>query len=134
MLQKCGGGNSSTVARHKEITRYINNQRESWASRYAYSSSTSARHMTRLKKYSGATAEGMVESALRHVEMLQSCDFHRIKISLKASDVGRTVAAYRLLSRKTDFPLHVGVTEAGGIFPGIVKSALGSAVVFTANA
>jgi (E)-4-hydroxy-3-methylbut-2-enyl-diphosphate synthase len=78
-----------------------------------------------LKKYSGATAEGMVESALRHVEMLQSCDFHGIKISLKASDVGRTVAAYRLLSQKTDFPLHVGVTEAGGIFPGIVKSALG---------
>ncbi len=78
-----------------------------------------------LKKYGGATAEGMVESALRHVEMLHSCDFHEIKISLKASDVGRTVAAYRLLSQKTDFPLHVGVTEAGGIFPGIVKSALG---------
>lgn len=78
-----------------------------------------------LKKYGGATAEGMVESALRHVEMLHSCDFHEIKISLKASDVGRTVEAYRLLSRKTDLPLHVGVTEAGGLYPGIVKSALG---------
>lgn len=78
-----------------------------------------------LKKYGGATAEGMVESALRHVEMLQSCDFNDIKISLKASDVARTVAAYRLLSQKTDLPLHVGVTEAGGLYPGIVKSALG---------
>ena len=78
-----------------------------------------------LKKYDGATAEGMVESALRHVEMLESCDFHEIKISLKASDVARTVAAYRLLSQKTDIPLHVGVTEAGGLYPGIVKSALG---------
>ena len=78
-----------------------------------------------LKKYGGATAEGMVESALRHVEMLHSCDFHDIKISLKASDVARTVAAYRLLSQKIDLPLHVGVTEAGGLYPGIVKSALG---------
>ncbi len=78
-----------------------------------------------LNKYGGVTAAGMVESALRHIEMLQSCDFHEIKISLKASDVSRTVEAYRLLAQKTDLPLHVGVTEAGGLFPGIVKSALG---------
>jgi (E)-4-hydroxy-3-methylbut-2-enyl-diphosphate synthase len=52
-------------------------------------------------------------------------DFHNIKISIKASDVHRTVAAYRLLSSKTDFPLHVGVTEAGGLYSGIVKSSLG---------
>ncbi|AOY58315.1 MULTISPECIES: flavodoxin-dependent (E)-4-hydroxy-3-methylbut-2-enyl-diphosphate synthase [Desulfococcus] len=78
-----------------------------------------------LKRYGGVTAEGMVESALRHVEMLRSCDFDQIKISLKASDVSRTVSAYRLLSEKTDLPLHVGVTEAGGLYPGIVKSALG---------
>jgi (E)-4-hydroxy-3-methylbut-2-enyl-diphosphate synthase len=78
-----------------------------------------------LKKYQGATPEAMVESALRHVELLTSLDFHQIKISIKASDVHRTVAAYRLLSSKTDFPLHVGVTEAGGLFSGIVKSSLG---------
>lgn len=78
-----------------------------------------------LKKYNGATPEAMVESALRHVELLTSLDFHQIKISIKASDVHRTVAAYRLLSSKTDFPLHLGVTEAGGLFPGIVKSSLG---------
>jgi (E)-4-hydroxy-3-methylbut-2-enyl-diphosphate synthase len=77
------------------------------------------------KKYNGVTAEAMVESALRHVELLKSFDFHRIKVSLKASDVARTVDAYRLLSSKTDLPLHVGVTEAGSLYSGIVKSALG---------
>jgi (E)-4-hydroxy-3-methylbut-2-enyl-diphosphate synthase len=78
-----------------------------------------------LKKYNGVTAAGMVESGLRHVELLKSLDFHQIKISLKASDVPRTLEAYRLLSAKTDLPLHVGVTEAGALYSGIVKSALG---------
>jgi (E)-4-hydroxy-3-methylbut-2-enyl-diphosphate synthase len=78
-----------------------------------------------LKKYNGVTAEAMVESALGHIELLNSFGFHQIKVSLKASDVSRTVEAYRLLSAKTDLPLHVGVTEAGSLYTGIVKSALG---------
>jgi (E)-4-hydroxy-3-methylbut-2-enyl-diphosphate synthase len=78
-----------------------------------------------LRKHAGVTAQAMVESALRHVALLTDNDFHDIKISLKASDVARTVAAYRQLAELCDYPLHVGVTEAGGIFPGIVKSALG---------
>ena len=78
-----------------------------------------------LKKYGGATPEAMVESAMRNIDVLRSLDFHEIKVSIKASDVFRTVEAYRLISRKTDLPLHVGVTEAGALFPGIVKSALG---------
>jgi (E)-4-hydroxy-3-methylbut-2-enyl-diphosphate synthase len=78
-----------------------------------------------LKKYNGVTAEAMVESAMRHIELLETLDFHAIKISLKASDVPRTVEAYRLLSNKCDLPLHVGVTEAGGLYSGIVKSTLG---------
>jgi len=78
-----------------------------------------------IKKYNGVTPAGMVESGLRHVDLLRSLDFHQIKISLKASDVQRTVESYRLLSAKTDLPLHVGVTEAGALYPGIVKSALG---------
>ena len=82
-----------------------------------------------LKKYGGATAEAMVESALRQVEHLRAQDFHDIKVSLKASDVDRTVSAYRLLSKETDLPLHVGVTEAGGLYPGIVKSALGIGIL-----
>ena len=76
-------------------------------------------------KHQGVTAAGMVESALRHAALLQDLDFQEIKISIKASDVPRTVEAYRLLSARTDLPLHVGVTEAGGLFAGIVKSALG---------
>jgi (E)-4-hydroxy-3-methylbut-2-enyl-diphosphate synthase len=78
-----------------------------------------------VKTYNGPTAEAMVESALRQMDRLTSFGFDRIKVSLKASDVPRTLAAYRALSKKTDFPLHVGVTEAGGLYPGIVKSALG---------
>jgi (E)-4-hydroxy-3-methylbut-2-enyl-diphosphate synthase len=78
-----------------------------------------------LEAYGGATPEAMVESALRHIDLLAKHDFDLIKISLKASDVHRTVAAYRLLSEKIDFPLHIGVTEAGGLYSGIVKSALG---------
>jgi (E)-4-hydroxy-3-methylbut-2-enyl-diphosphate synthase len=78
-----------------------------------------------LTKYQGVTAEGMVESALRHAALLRDLDFHDIKISIKASDVPRTLEAYRLLSRRTDLPLHVGVTEAGTLYSGVVKSALG---------
>ena len=84
-----------------------------------------------IKKYNGVTPAGMVESGLRHVDFLRSLDFHQIIISLKASDVRRTVAAYRLLSAKTDLPLHVGVTEAGALYPGIVKSALGIGILLS---
>jgi len=78
-----------------------------------------------LKRYNGATAQAMVKSALRHVALLEACDFDRIKISLKASDVPRTVEAYRLLAAQSDYQLHLGVTEAGSLYAGSVKSALG---------
>jgi (E)-4-hydroxy-3-methylbut-2-enyl-diphosphate synthase len=78
-----------------------------------------------LKQYDGATARAMVDSALRNIDLLQSLDFHQIKVSIKASDVPRTIEAYRSLSERTDLPLHVGVTEAGSLYSGIVKSALG---------
>ncbi len=78
-----------------------------------------------LKKFGKVTAEAMVESALRHIDLMTSFGFDRIKLSIKASDVPRTVDAYRLLSSSTDFPLHVGVTEAGSLYSGIVKSSLG---------
>ena len=78
-----------------------------------------------LKKYKAVTAQAMVESALRNIELLNSLDFHQLKVSIKASDVARTIEAYRMLSAKSDLPLHVGVTEAGSLYSGIVKSALG---------
>lgn len=82
-----------------------------------------------LKKYGGVTPQAMVESALRHVELLRSFDFNDIKVSIKASDVLRTVEAYRLLSSQIDLPLHVGVTEAGSLYSGTVKSALGIGIL-----
>jgi len=77
------------------------------------------------EKYGGPTAEAMVESALNHVAILEKLDFSRIKISLKASDLGRTIDAYRLIADQTDYPLHIGVTEAGTFLPGTVKSSVG---------
>src|SRR5918995_7461889 len=82
-----------------------------------------------LKKYGTATPEAMVESALRHVRILEDLGFGNTVISLKASDVDRTVAAYRLLSEKVDYPLHLGVTEAGTPFGGTIKSAIGLGVL-----
>ncbi len=76
-------------------------------------------------KYNGATAEAMVESAIRNLELIRSFGFEDVKVSIKASDVWRTIEAYRLFASKNDCPLHLGVTEAGGLFPGIVKSSLG---------
>jgi len=78
-----------------------------------------------LEKYGGVTAEGMVESALNHAAMLEAWNFDDIVISLKASDVPMTIEAYRLISQRTDYPLHLGVTEAGTVFGGTVKSAVG---------
>ena len=78
-----------------------------------------------LKKYKEASPEAMAESAFRHVDFLKSLDFHKIKVSLKASDVHRTVTACKIFSAKSDMPMHVGVTEAGTMYAGIVKSALG---------
>jgi (E)-4-hydroxy-3-methylbut-2-enyl-diphosphate synthase len=78
-----------------------------------------------LNKYNGVTPEGMVESAMRHLDLLANMDFHDVKLSIKASDVSRTLAAYRLVASRIDVPLHLGVTEAGSLYSGIVKSALG---------
>lgn len=78
-----------------------------------------------IEKYGGVTPEGMVESALSHAAMLEAEDFHDIAISIKASSVPMTIAAYRLLSQRTDYPLHVGVTEAGTVYKGTIKSSVG---------
>src|SRR5882757_5596683 len=82
-----------------------------------------------LAKYGTATPEAMVESALRHIAILEDLGFSDTIISLKASDVQRTVAAYRLLSQKVDYPLHLGVTEAGTAFSGSTKSSIGLGIL-----
>src|SRR2546421_7418084 len=82
-----------------------------------------------LKKYGTATPEAMVESALRHIAILEDLDFRDIVVSLKASDVHRTVAAYRLLAERVEYPLHLGVTEAGTPFGGTIKSSIGLGIL-----
>jgi (E)-4-hydroxy-3-methylbut-2-enyl-diphosphate synthase len=78
-----------------------------------------------LEKYGEPCPEAMVESALDHAKILQDHDFHEFKISVKASDVFLAVAAYQQLSEACDYPLHLGITEAGGMMTGSVKSAIG---------
>jgi (E)-4-hydroxy-3-methylbut-2-enyl-diphosphate synthase len=78
-----------------------------------------------LKRFGGATSEAMVTSALRTIEWMEALGFHLIKVSLKASDVLRTVEAYRLFSQKADYPLHLGITEAGKGSGAIIKSSIG---------
>ena len=78
-----------------------------------------------LAKYGRPTAEALVESALGHVRLLEAEDFYDIKISLKAHDVPLTIAAYRRMSEAVDYPLHLGITEAGTPQSGMIKSAVG---------
>ncbi len=82
-----------------------------------------------LEKYGKVTPEGLVESALRHVEILERNDFSDIVISIKASDVSFTAKAYSLLSEKVSYPLHLGITESGTIWSGSIKSSVGIGLI-----
>jgi (E)-4-hydroxy-3-methylbut-2-enyl-diphosphate synthase len=82
-----------------------------------------------LQKYGRVSAEAMVESALRQVKLLEDLGFYEIKISIKASDIRRTLEAYRLLAEKVDYPFHAGITEAGPLLRGSIKSAAGLALL-----
>jgi (E)-4-hydroxy-3-methylbut-2-enyl-diphosphate synthase len=82
-----------------------------------------------LERHGHPTAEAMVESALGHVRILEELGYGEIKISLKASDVMKTVSAYRLLSARVDYPLHIGITEAGTTFSGTIKSSVGLGIL-----
>ena len=78
-----------------------------------------------IKKYHGVTPDAMVESAMNHIHQFEDMGFDLIKVSIKASDVNRTVCAYQKLSDLTNYPLHIGITEAGTLISGTVKSSLG---------
>ncbi|MBR4653932.1 MAG: flavodoxin-dependent (E)-4-hydroxy-3-methylbut-2-enyl-diphosphate synthase [Kiritimatiellae bacterium] len=84
-----------------------------------------------LAKWGDATADALVESAMRHVAMLEGEGFRDIAISVKASDVRRTLAAYRMLAERTDCPLHLGVTEAGTLLPGTVRSSVALGILLS---
>ena len=82
-----------------------------------------------VEKYGGVTAQGIVESALDKVRMIEECDYDNIVISIKSSDVLMCVEAHKLLSPKTIYPLHVGITEAGTVTSGNIKSAIGLGLI-----
>lgn len=85
------------------------------------------RHL--LEKYGHPTPWALVESAFGHIRILEDLNYTNIKVSLKASDVMTTVAAYRLFSEKSDYPLHIGISEAGTIFSGTIKSSIGIGIL-----
>ncbi|MDI3327212.1 MAG: flavodoxin-dependent (E)-4-hydroxy-3-methylbut-2-enyl-diphosphate synthase [Alicyclobacillaceae bacterium] len=82
-----------------------------------------------LEKYGYPSAEAMVESALRHVRLLEDLDFYDIVVSLKSSDVPTAIRAYQMMAERVDYPLHVGITEAGTVYAGTIKSAVGIGAV-----
>ncbi|MFZ4855421.1 MAG: flavodoxin-dependent (E)-4-hydroxy-3-methylbut-2-enyl-diphosphate synthase [Desulfuromonadaceae bacterium] len=82
-----------------------------------------------LQRYGHPSAEAMVASALGHIRILEDLNYQEIKVSLKASDVMRTVDAYRLFSQQSDYPLHIGITEAGTLFSGTIKSSVGLGIL-----
>lgn len=84
-----------------------------------------------LKKYKHPTAEALVESAGRHIKILEDLKFKDIKVSLKASDVMKTVEAYRLFAKKFRYPVHIGISEAGPAFSGTIKSAIGLGILLS---
>jgi (E)-4-hydroxy-3-methylbut-2-enyl-diphosphate synthase len=84
-----------------------------------------------LEKYGHPTPEAIVESAFGHIRILEDLNYTEIKVSLKASDVLTTVAAYRLFSGESDYPLHIGISEAGTIFSGTIKSSVGLGILLS---
>ena len=84
-----------------------------------------------LEQYRGPTPQAMVESALGHVRILEEHGFYDTKISIKSSSVLNTIECYRLLSQRCDYPLHLGVTEAGGVLRGAIKSSVGMGVLLS---
>ena len=78
-----------------------------------------------LEKYREPCPEALVDSALRNIKIIEDMDFYNFKVSVKSSDVFLSIAAYKLLSDKTDYPLHLGITEAGSYLPGSIKTSIG---------
>jgi len=114
-------GNIGSPDRVKEV---VNAARDTGASiRIGVNGGSLEKHL--LEKYAEPCPEALVESALEHAKILQDLDFHEFKISVKASDLFLAVAAYQQLAEQIDCPLHIGITEAGGLRAGTVKSSIG---------
>ncbi len=114
-------GNIGSSERVAEVVRAA--KANGCAIRIGVNAGSLERHL--LEKYAEPCPEALVESALDHIKLLQDHDFHEFKVAVKASDVFLAVAAYMQLAETVDCPLHLGITEAGGLIGGTVKSAIG---------
>jgi (E)-4-hydroxy-3-methylbut-2-enyl-diphosphate synthase len=114
-------GNIGSPEREREVIRAARDH--GCSIRIGVNAGSLERHL--LEKYGEPCPEAMVESALDHIRILQDNDFQEFKVSVKASDVFLAAAAYQQLAEATDAPLHLGITEAGGLMSGTVKSAIG---------
>ncbi|UOA26996.1 flavodoxin-dependent (E)-4-hydroxy-3-methylbut-2-enyl-diphosphate synthase [Pseudosulfitobacter sp. DSM 107133] len=114
-------GNIGSEARVKEVIRAARDN--NCSIRIGVNAGSLEKHL--LDKYGEPTPDAMVESGLDHIKILQDNDFHEFKISCKASDVFMAAAAYQKLAEATDAPIHLGITEAGGLTSGTIKSAIG---------
>lgn len=122
-------GNIGSVARVREVVRAA--RANGCSIRIGVNGGSLERHL--LEKYGEPCPEALVESALEHARLLEDQDFHDFKISVKASDVFLAVAAYNELAARTDHPLHLGITEAGGLIGGTVKSSIGLGMLLWAG-
>jgi (E)-4-hydroxy-3-methylbut-2-enyl-diphosphate synthase len=116
--------NPGNIGSRKAVERVVNAAREAQAS-IRIGVNAGSLHKEILLKYGRPTPEAMVESAMKHVRLFEAFAFHQFKISLKSSHVPTTIKAYELLSETVNYPLHLGVTEAGTLISGTVKSAIG---------
>ncbi|MFZ4690582.1 MAG: flavodoxin-dependent (E)-4-hydroxy-3-methylbut-2-enyl-diphosphate synthase [Polymorphobacter sp.] len=122
-------GNIGSQARVREVVNAA--KANGCAIRIGVNAGSLEKHL--LEKYGEPCPEALVESALEHMKMLQDEDFHEFKISVKASDVFLAVAAYNGLAEVCDYPLHLGITEAGGLQGGTVKSSIGLGMLLWAG-
>ena len=114
-------GNIGSEARVREVIKAARDHNCSM--RIGVNAGSLEKHL--LEKYGEPCPEAMLESGLDHIKILQDNDFHEFKISVKASDVFLAAAAYQALAEATDAPIHLGITEAGGLTSGTIKSAIG---------
>ena len=114
-------GNIGSEARVREVIQAARDH--GCSMRIGVNAGSLEKHL--LEKYGEPCPEAMVESGLDHIRILQDNDFHEFKISVKASDVFMAAAAYQQLAEATDAPIHLGITEAGGLMSGTIKSAIG---------
>lgn len=116
--------NPGNIGDEKRVTEVIKAARDHNCSiRIGVNAGSLEKHL--LEKYGEPCPDAMVESGLDHIKILQDHDFHEFKISVKASDVFMSAAAYQMLADATDAPIHLGITEAGGLMSGTIKSAIG---------